>query len=721
MQKNKGAYILFLEGKIKAEDFYRYLKSTGESGFLEFISQYYKPEYFQRIESFLKGRYECIKFSFPVVGDDVSFINYGLIVFTKDKISVVSNSMDDSINQRIKDISKDKPLFVIFQDNTFKGFSFSGAFYTAATLRKDIDKVLISFEIGKELDIHQVSRLDKKTEIAINNKIPFITAGDFKTAEDAVLLTDKILSMIKQTTNIESFKVDPEKKYIIFGYNIKELRQIALSILKYLHSISKPAVILNAAADGILTKYKILDLTGREKDTPQNLDNYFAVITDDIEIATKLEQHTVIQNLKESHSLYQIVDSYIRDTIKEEKIDPSLITKLIKFSVFYGDGIPVEKFDCIKEVPSFMYEDRLVYKFRNKKFGEYFTARYFVEFAKKEERTQLLSTVNHRFVIFHPEIKNIEKQTIKQLLEALYNSAQFRNLYAKEYEKFIQLSKDYKLEKIVAYEQAKKFYIEAKYKKSIEYLSKLKDKKSKILKVNILVDLWALEEALNLLKNLSIEPYKKYGILIYIYLKKGDIGKAIYYLNKKLKHPQDRQKESYHILVLAYRYRLNPTEENKKELLDNFEKYLKEFEIGFKSGDYNEYDIYYLIRNFSYSLLNHHVYTDPKYQFNINHIDKIQPLYPTLINIAYINKDLSTLEKLSKKLYFKKQPVENIAALAARAILTDKQAHKQDLLDRYTELKDNFNNLLKPFKTSTQLNYSLDNLHTFFKSLVYVQ
>lgn len=708
---------LFLENKIKLEDFLKFVRNKKiEKDFCEFITKNYKPEYFEKIKEFTSKAYQTVSFSFPIVGENENIINQGIVVYTDFDCPLPSNSENRSVNKRIKELSDNQKIFVIFKHNLFSGLSFSGAFYIAITLRKSIDKILISFEIDKNKNIYNISRLEKKLELAKKHSIPFITADDFESIYDAVFMVEEIYRYMDQVKNIDSFEVDINKKFVIFGYSLKELRQTALSILKYLYTISKPGLILDKHHDGIKTTYKIIDTGKLNQEDIRKIQDYFIVITDNIEIATSLKKHTIIQDLKENTNLYQVVDSYIRQVIKEDGIKPEIINKVINLSKFYSSGIPAEKFNFDK-IPSFLYEDKLIYKFKHQNLYDYFLARYFLEFATKKEREELLDKVNPRFVLFHPELEKLDKKTITTLINKIYKSPQFRNLYTQEYEAFIKLSKKYKLQDIVGYEEAKKAYKESEYKVAIKSLENIKSKKAGILKANILIDLWALDEAMQTLKNLKIEAYKKYGPLIYICLKKGDMDRAFYYLKKKLKFKDDKQKESYHILLLAYDYRLNPSQESKNKLLDTFDKYLRDFEIGFKNGSYNKHDIYYLLRNFSYSLIDHEVYQ--KYNIKSERIETVSPLYPLLVNYAYIKRDINLLSKLSSINYFKKQPVENVAALAAFTSLTQK--HQEKVIEMYKKLIDYFNNLLKPLGTQTQINYQLDDISIFFRKLVYIQ
>lgn len=712
-----GSFQLFLENKINLEDFLRFVKSQKlEKQFLEFIAKNYKPEYFQKIKEFTNLAYQTVSFSFPIIGEKESVINQGIVVYPEFECSLPSNSENPSVNKRIKELSNNQKIFVIFKDNVFSGLSFSGAFYIAISLKKNIDKILISFEIDKDKNIYKVSKLEKKSELAERYGVPFITRDDFESVDDAIFMVERIYQHMNQIKNTQSFKVDIHKKYIIFGYSIKELRQTALSILKYLYTLSKPAIILDKHKDGIKTQFKMIDITNFNQEDIQNIQDYFIVITDNIEVATNLKQHTIIQNLMENNSLYQVIDSYIRQIIKEENIKPEIINKIINLSKFYVNGIPAEKLNFDK-VPSLIYEDNLIYKFKHQNFYEYFLARYFLEFATKKEREELLDKINPRFVLFHPELAKLDKKTAINLINKIYKTPQFRNLYSQEYETFIELSKKHKLREIVNYEKAKKAYEEAKYKIAIKSLKNIRNKRADILKANILIDLWALDEAMHIVKNLRIEAYKKYGPLIYIYLKKGELDKAFYYLRKKLKYKDDKQKESYHILLLAYNYRLNPSKENKDKLLENFDNYLRNFEIGFKNGNYNKQDIFYLLRNFSYSLIDHEIYD--RYSFEPKHIETIKPLYPLLINYAYIKKDIKLLSELANTNYFNKQPVENIAALTALTILT--KEHQEHIKERYKKLVDYFNNLLKPLNISTQLNYQLEDINMFFRKFVYIQ
>lgn len=114
----------------------------------------------------------------------------------------------------------------------------------------------------------------------------------------------------------------------------------------------------------------------------------------------------------ENNSLYQVIDSYIRQIIKEENIKPEIINKIINLSKFYVNGIPAEKLNFDK-VPSLIYEDNLIYKFKHQNFYEYFLARYFLEFATKKEREELLDKINPRFVLFHPELAKLDKNSYK--------------------------------------------------------------------------------------------------------------------------------------------------------------------------------------------------------------------------------------------------------------------------------------------------------------------
>lgn len=720
MAEDKG-FLLFLDGKIRLDDFVKYIeKNNLLSEFVQYLIYNYKPDYFENAELFFRRTGRVLKFCFPVVSQSTGELNYGFVAFTDFEAGVISNHTEAGINSLIKDITGGENCVVVFKDNQFKGFSFSGALYTALKLGKDVDRVAISFEVDSKGNVFDVSKVSVKKEVAKLYGIPVVTAADFMCLDDAVFLVDTILSHMSVYVDVEPKEIDISKKWLMFGYDTGRLKTQALSVVKYLHSQGIPAVILDKVVEGIKTGYRIF--AGKNSDNRGFLRDSFMVITDDMDTALSLNEHSILHNLEEVDSLYALIDSYVRDAMVKDGIDAGLIDRIISLTGYYPDGIPAEKLNPGK-LPDFLYEEGLLFKFRDVRVRDYFLARFFVESATDEERNLILDFYGEgflRFVVYHPEFLKLNLSIKNRIIRSFYNSSGFRGIYKKENDLFLYFAASYGIEDIYVYEKIKQAYSEADYGKAIDLLNRYPYvKKTEVIKTNILIDLWALDEAEVSIKNLDSPYNKKCGQLIYLYLKKLDFEKVFYYAKEKMQFERDEQKESYHILAMAYGYRLNHPEVSYDSLVNLFEKYLRTFEIGYKAGNYNKEGIYYLIRNFSYSLVYHDAYE--KYFLDETQVDTVKPLYPFLINYSYVKRDIDLLRKLSAEEFFEKQPLENLAALAAMADLTGSLEDVQIFHDRYQKLVDRYNHLLSGFGVSTQLIPYDGDIKEFFRKIVYVQ
>lgn len=716
MVEDNGFFLLFLDGKINLEDFSKYVEKEGLfPSFVRYVIRSYKPDYFELLERFFRFKVKVCKFCFPVVSDNQAQLNYGLLIFVDFKPEIVSNHPDDSINSFITTLIDGYNCFVIFKDNQFSGLSFSGALYLALVLGKDIDKVAVSFQVNHKREVYKVSKVSHKRETARSCGVPFVTATDFVSFDDAARLVNAILNQMSMYEELEVKTVDISKQWVLFGYDINRLKREALSAVKYLHSQGLPAVILDKCDTGIKTPYRIF--FGSQAD--RFVDECFMVVTDSMDVALSLKGHSLLQNFQEVPSLYALIDGYVRDLMVQEGLKAGFINQIVKLCGYYYDAIPAEK---LSVAPGFMESDGLVYRFRSSRVRDYFLARFFVEVASNSHRKLILEKYKGdflRFVVYHPEFLRLKSSLCKKLALSFYSSPGFRSIYSQEYETFIRLAGIIGLKDVYLYEQIKKAYIEADYENAAGLIINSKLKKADTIKANMFIDLWALDEAEKIVYSLDIEEYKKLGQLVNIYLKRLNFDKAFYYASRKMGFDFDRQKESYYILVAAYDYRVNGGSDRYSRLVSLFEEYLRMFEVGYMAGEHNREDIYYLLRNFSYSLINHPAYE--RYLLEEDETENIKPLYPFLVNYAYINKDLQMLRTLASERYFLKQPLENVAAAAALATLTGDGEDFEVFIRRYRDIIRRYNSVLSAFGLSTQLNVYDGDTGEFFKKLVYIQ
>lgn len=711
-----------VEGYLGLEDIVEIIfKTSKDTDLIDSICVNYEQSYYEGYVYVLSRIFSGNRFSFPVVSGEEGFVNYGTIFYTPKPLIKNTNHKSTKVSEKIRELLGDNYL-VLFKNPDFEGFSFSGAMYTAYKLEKDTDKVCISFEIDSNKNVLPVSKIDKKEEVCKKYQMPLVSFKSSDSVDNIIGLVKNILNTMDLYNDLKEVEIDTGGRYIVFCNDTHKLKRYTVCICKYLHKKSIPSLFIeNNLELPPLNVPKVILLTESLAIGKDNLKDVLVLSTDSIDLAYKLSGEFKLitlgsEGILSSKRFFNAIDNIVRNSIPPSE-ECSVIDKLVELTPFYGDtGIPCEKLN-LNSIPNFLRLENHKLYFKNQVFKSYFNARHFVEkeytgFNPEEALTQ-------RFILTHPEFELLPDKLKKRLIKEFYNSEHFRNLWEDEYTQIVKLARKLGIDEIYNYEKTKEYYRQSKYDKALKLLQYSKTSRELSIKTNILLDLWALDNLEEMINNLEIPTYKKYGQLISLYIKKLDIQKAMEIAEKKLKNHQDKQRFSYHILVLAYDYRLNPSKEKKNEILNLFENYLRKVELGIYKGEYSVEDKIYLIRNFSYSLIDHPALRDTTNL--LNSIDKHPQLYPTIVNYGFVSKDVKILRKILKKNLFYREPVEYLAALTSLFILENTEELRIKLIETHRKLVDRFNRYLKPIKLKTDFPDLGDDISEFFKKLVYIQ
>ncbi|MGC8822790.1 MAG: hypothetical protein ACP5QF_07905 [Desulfurella sp.] len=663
--------------------------------FFEELSVFFEPKHYEILKVLLKNYFEVFEFAFPIVSKNVGYINKALLAVTPfTKTSSNIKRFNDTIGSILG-----SGYYVLFKNPDFEGKSFTLSMLIAKILKKDISSIAISAEVDQAKQIYDVEFEKEKLEIAKKEKIPLILKSHVEDIETATCLVNNILKLKKLLEGIEESQNIPDKELII-GDSFTGKTYYALSVALRLISEAQPVIYTkNPNECEKANVYRIIDDVAYYD---KALEKFNIVISRNYSLANHLKDHklkffnTYKIDLK-FDNLYDMIDKFIR----RYTFKPSDINKLVNTVYFYKDGLPVEKF---KTPPDFLYEQNKKLLFYNELVRDYFVARYFVE-----KKKVYINSYQKRLVVFHPEFTKINKKLQISIIKELVNSDVFRKLSDKEHKTLMCIIKKLNIKEIMAYETAKLVYSKAKYKKALEIASCYNYEKLNILKANICLDLWALEDLKDYIESLDLSIHKKYGMLSSYYLKFGDFQKAIEYASKKiLSNKNDIRNYSDLILALAYKYRISGLGE--KKLTKLFEKINKNMEYMIYCGRATNKDRDYLFRNFSYSLLQ-----KPYLKENFNN-------YAFLINKAYITKDKELALKLADKSYSSKEPLEYVAALCVNYLLTNDALYMKLAQEYFDKLLFEWNAILSSInKKSCLISFNPKDIKSFFINLVYIQ
>lgn len=725
--KYKDLINSYMENNLTKEQLFQVLHKKINKDFLrnELVGCY-EVDHYPILEEFFKSFFEAYKFSFPVVSSNGSFENFGLVIHLPFEIDLKSNNKN--VEDKLKSLISNKNTFVLFKDNNFKGNSFSLAFFSAFKLKKDIEDIMISADVQGQ-NICAVDKEREKYLLAKSLKKPIFLSHHADKLDIALNLIDKFLELVNVAKSykpkaFEEFDIN--QKYFVLSDLTYDKKSFVFGLLKYIYESGDLGIYLNPKIDNIETfkntnVFKIIDMISSNIDIKDfNMVISYELLEDIgeyylLELKDKTEQH-----------IYEYIDNSIRAQLKEANVkNPSkFMNNLIKLNYLYKGAIPLERLDQdfdTSKIP-FLLEKNLKLYINNSLYEAYLLSRYFVEQEPIEDINILVKVV----AVFHPEFEILDKNVKIETLKDVYNSYYFRRFNQKEKDIFLKLLKKNNLECISTYEDTRKLYQESKYEEVINRIKNLDCEEFKVLRINTLIDLWAIEGLEEDIKSLNISNEKKLGILGRYYMKMRDYDQACYYFKKKYEAYEDFRNASDYIMSLSYLYRTTHQNHLISQILEIFDKAYKSYKKFEKLKKAKEDDLLFLLRNLSYALSKDILEYLEAYIKNVNLEHAEGPSYPLLVNYFYLKKDYLSLKKLTDEKYLEKEPLENTIASLALFLITKNDNYKKSFYKKYQYLKDRFNTILKSLNIRALLPElpepaSEEDLKDFFLGFPYIQ
>ncbi len=729
--KYKDLINSYIDGNLTKGQLFRVLLKKMNEDFLKNeLVDYYELEHYPILEEFFKSFFEAYKFSFPVVSSKGCFENFGLVIHLPFDVDLKSNNKN--VEDKLKSLISSKNTFVLFKDNNFKGNSFSLAFFSAFKLKKDIEDMMISADVQGQ-NIYAVDKEREKYLLAKSIKKPILLSYHAEKLDAALSLINKLLELVNiaKSYKPKAFEeFDINQKYFVLLDLTYDKKSFVFGLLKYIYESGDLGIYINPKLDNIeafknVKVFKIIDIIASDVDINVDIKDFNMIIS--YEPLKDVEEYCLLElKDKTEQHIYEYIDNSIRAQLKEANMkNPSkFINNIIKLNYLYKGAIPLERLDQdddISKIPFLLEKDLKLY-INNSLYDAYLLSRYFVEQEAIEDINMLVKVI----AIFHPEFELLDKNVKIKLLKDVYNSGYFRRFNQKEKDIFLKLLEKNKLECILMYERARKFYQESKYEEVIHFIKDLDCEELKVLRINTLIDLWAIEGLEKDIQDLNISKEKRLGILGRYYMKMRDYEKACYYFKEKYETYEDFRNASDYIMSLSYLYRITNQNHFKSQILEIFDKAYKNYKKFEKLKKAKYDDLLFLLRNLSYTLTEDILEYLEAYVKNINLEYTEGPSYPLLINYFYLKKDHLSLKKLADEKYIEKEPLENAIASLALFLTTKNNNYKENFCKKYRYVKDRFDAILKSLGTHTLLPEipepkSEEDLKKFFLGFPYIQ